>query len=205
MPATEPAVWGTCRFCGAAVRPGAANCTLCGEGSPIPAGALASAPAPVRRRVRLTHGLRTLIVVVAAVGLAYLMISTALSGPPNVVDPLTTSGVYTIGPGNYTLISGDVTGGDFVVGNFTTIDPAGTQIVVNIYNSTEWALYGTGAAALPAYNLSAEASGRIIFTPLYTDTFYFVFSNPYPPSSHLAVTVYVTTEYESNVGDDGFG
>jgi len=32
-----------------------------------------------------------------------------------------------------------------------------------------------------------------------------VFENPYAPSTHLSVTVYITTEYESNVGDEGFG
>ncbi|MGP8110175.1 MAG: hypothetical protein ACLQD9_05645 [Thermoplasmata archaeon] len=205
MGTIEPGSWANCRYCGAAVRPGAAKCGICGEGSPVPAAELANAPKAVRRRIRLTHGLRSMIVIAAAVGLAYLMISTALSGPPNVVDPLTTAGAYTIGAGNFTILSGNITGGDFVVGNYTTIAPMGTEITLTVYNSTEWGLFVNGSAATPAYSIAPTASGRLIFSPLYTDQFTFVFTNPYPTSSHLTVRVYVTTDYESNVGDDGFG
>ncbi len=205
MAATGPEAWGACRFCGAAVRPDAAACGICGETSPIRAADLATAPPRVRRRLFLTHGLRTLIVVTAAVGLAYLLITTALAGPPVVTDPLTTSGTYTLGAGNSTVLQGNITGGDYVVGNFTTVRPAGTEISVAVYNSTEYARYFARDPATPAYTINDSAAGRIIFSPLYTDFFTFVFTNPYPVSSHLNVTVYITTEYESNVGDDGFG
>ena len=61
------------------------------------------------------------------------------------------------------------------------------------------------APATPAYSISPAPTGRIIYSALYTDEYYFVFENPYPVSSGLALTVYITTQYESNVGDEGFG
>ena len=42
-------------------------------------------------------------------------------------------------------------------------------------------------------------SGPIVFAAPYTDTFYLVFTNPYPASSGLKVTVYAATQYEPNV------
>jgi len=147
---------------------------------------------------------RALLVAGVAVGLAYTLISTALSGPPNVADPLTTSGTYTIGPGAYAVISGEVTGGDFVVGNYTTVAPAGASLAVAVYNATEWTRFANGAPATPAWSIPAQPAARIIFSAPYTDTFYFVFENPYPASSPWNITAYVVTQYESNVGDDGF-
>jgi len=205
MASTDPNAWGACRFCGGAVRPGAKACGICGAASPIPASELATAPPRVRRRLFLTHGLRTVIVIAAAVALSYALVSDALSGPPAVADPLTTAGAYTLGPGNFTALNGEITGGDYVVGNFTTVDPAGTEIAMAVYNSTEWPLFLSGGSAVASYAINPQPSGRIIFSPLYTDSFTFVFTNPYPASSHLSVRVYVTTQYESNVGDDGFG
>jgi hypothetical protein len=205
MATVNPNAWGACPFCGAAVRPGAAACSMCGDRSPIPASQLANVPRHVRRRLILTQGFRALIVIAACIALAYALITTVLAGPPVVADPLTTAGTYTLGPGNSTYLAGAITGGDYIVGNWTTVAPAGTLITMSVYNSTEFPLYLSNDAATPDYSINATASGRIIFSPLYTDTFTFVFTNPYPESSHLNVTVYITTEYESNVGDDGFG
>lgn len=204
-PSTPDPTWGVCRFCGVAVMAGASRCGICGAADPLPAAEVARAPRPVRRWVRLTHGLRVMAVVVVVVGLAYALISAELSGPPKVPDPLTTSGVYTISAGRYYLLTGEVTGGDFVVGNYSTLVPGGSSLEVAVYNSTEGSVFVNGTPAVAAWSLPAEPGGRIIFSAPYTDTYYFVFENPYPSSSQLNVTAFIETEYESNVGDDGFG
>ncbi|MGP8078299.1 MAG: hypothetical protein ACLQD8_04060 [Thermoplasmata archaeon] len=204
-PPPEPAPWGSCRFCGVAVRPEALTCGICGADGPIAAGGLASAPRTVRRRVRWTATLRTLIVIGVAVGLAYTLIDAVLTGPPSVADPLTTSGVHSIPVGSVFVLSGDITGGDYVIGNYTTIDPAGLSLAVAVYNSTEWSALGLGRGAVSAWSSPPQPAGRIIFSAPYTDSYYFEFTNPYPTTSGLNVTAYITTEYESNVGDEGFG
>ena len=140
------------------------------------------------------------------VGLAYAIVSAVVEGPPVLVgDPLTTQGAYTIGPGNLTSISGEITGGDYVIGNYSSIQPVGTNIGLSVYNSSGWATFQSGGAATPAWSPPPSPGGRIVYSAPVTDTYYFVFSNPYPVSSHLTVEVYVTTTYESNVGGDGFG
>lgn len=204
-PSVDPRPWGACRYCGVATPAGAVACTLCGAAEPVGARELATAPRAVRRRIQFTGGLRALIVVAVAVGLAYTITAAVLSGPPVAPDPLTTTGTYTLGPTQYKVIDGEVSGGDYVVGNFTTVHPAGTSVRLAVYNASEWGRFVNGSAAVPAYALGANASARIVFTATYTDTFYFVFTNPYTPSSDLNVTVYIATQYESNVGDDGFG
>ncbi len=201
--ATSATTWGVCRFCGTAVAPGATECGLCGEGRPIPAGGLSGAPRRVQRRVALMNWLRALIVVGVGVGLAYAMIDAVLTGPPNVPDPLTTSGTYTVGPGWEGFLYGEVTGGDYVVGNFSSIHPFDAEIAISAYNASQWKLLATTGTGTPAWSTPAEGSGRIVFTALYTDNYTFVLTNPYPVTTHLNITVYVSTTYESNVGDDG--
>jgi len=203
--ASAEGVWGACRFCGTAVRPGAGACELCGADRPIPAAALPTAPVRVRRRIVLTNRLRALIVVGAAVALAYALITTALSGPPNVPDPLTTTGTYVVGPGVLAILSGEVTGGDYVVGNFTSLAPYGANVTISVYNQTGWTRLVANGTGEPLWSTPSEGAGRIIFTAEVTDTYTFVLTNPYPSASHLRITVYVATQYESNVGDDGFG
>ncbi|HTW76527.1 MAG TPA: hypothetical protein VMG14_02020 [Thermoplasmata archaeon] len=204
-PAVDPATWGACRFCGVAVAPGAAKCGICGAEDPLPASALPTSDRRVRRRLRLTGALRTVIVVTVAVGLAYTLIAAVLQGPPIVADPLTTAGTYALGPGNFTVIAGNITGGDYVVGNWTSLNPPGMDIGIAVYNQSEydWFQYGQGSPG-SEWNNTPSASGRIVFSAAYTDTYYFVITNVVPPSAHITVDVYVTTEYESNVGDDGF-
>jgi len=204
-PSDPPAPWGSCRFCGVAVPAGATRCGICGADGPVPAGRMPGAPRSVRRRVRLTSALRVLIVVVVVVGLTYTIVGAVLSGPPNVPDPLSTSGSHVIPVAGVWVLSGEITGGDYVVGNFSTIDPVGLSVVVSVYNESQWAVRSGGGDATPTYALPAEASARIIFSAPYTDTYYFVFANPYPAASELNVTAYVVTQYESNVGDDGLG
>ncbi len=203
-PPPNPATWGECSFCGVAVPPAATQCPICGADAPIRATAIATAPKPVRRRLRLTATLRTVIVIAVAGGLAYTLIAAALSGPPVVADPLTTAGMYTLGPGNFTVISGNITGGDYIQGNYTSVSPPGIDISVSVYNSTEysWFTNGTGNPGVQ-WNNTPTWDGAIVFAAPYTDTFYFVFTNPLPLSSGITVHVYIATTYESDVAEDG--
>jgi len=200
-----PGTWGSCAFCGVAVAPGASKCEICGAERPVAAGRLASAPVSVRRRIRWTAALRTLLVVGVAVGLAYTIVDAEITGPPNVPDPLTTAGVHTIAPGQEYVLAGNITGGDYIVGNYTTIDPAGLSLAVAVYNQSNYDLLSAGQPSESSWSAGASPAGRIIFSAPYTDMYYFVFTNPYEPPSPLNVTAYITTEYESNVGDGGFG
>ncbi|MCI4365691.1 MAG: hypothetical protein L3K10_06495 [Thermoplasmata archaeon] len=187
-----------------AVPPGAATCGICGAGDPIRASEIPFVSKRQRRRLRATGVFRSLLVIGVALGLAYTMVSLVLTGPPTVADPLSTSGTYALGPGNSTVISGEITGGDFVIGNFSTTDPVGLNLMVSVYNSTEWPSVVRGEAVSPQWTLGPTPAGRIVYSAPYTDTFYFVFTNPYPASSHLSLVAEITTQYESNVGDEGF-
>lgn len=149
--------------------------------------------------------LRTFIVVALVVGLSYTMVSLVVTGPSNVPDPLTTTGTYTIGAGNFTVLSGEITGGDYVQGNFTTTDPAGTNLGVSIYNSSQWVQFVGGQDPAPQWSTGPSDAGLIVFAAPYTDTFTFVFSNPYPAATNLTIQAYIVTTYESNVGTGGFG
>lgn len=209
MAATEPrpprGTWGACRYCGVAVPTGADQCPLCGAGRPLGAAEIPVAPPAVRRRIRLTGYLRSIIVLVVVVGLTYAMVSAVLQGPPVLTgDPLDTAGTWTIGAGNFSVLSGAITGGDYVLGNFSSVQPAGTNIGLAVYNTTEWNAFVNGSAPTPKWSVSPTDAGRIIFSPVVTGTYYFVFENPYPASSHLRVAVYITTQYESNVAISGF-
>lgn len=201
-----PGTWGTCRFCGVAAPSGASRCPECGAADPLSPAELRAAPKPLRRRLQFTGFLRTFVVVAVVVGLAYAMVSAVLQGPPVLTgDPLTTQAGYLVGPGNYTEISGEITGGDYVVGNYSSFDPVGTDIVFVVYNSSEWSSFISGGTPTPTYTGGTSYSGRIVYSAPVTDTYYFVFANPYPASSHLTIGIYIATEYESNVGNDGFG
>ncbi|HXW67116.1 MAG TPA: hypothetical protein VEL82_04480 [Thermoplasmata archaeon] len=203
--APSPGTWGACRFCGVAVAPGAARCGICGAADPVPAERVPSAPASVRRRLRLTGLLRSVIVIAVVVALAYTLIAAAISGPPVVADPLTTAATYVLGPGNYTVIAGNITGGDFVIGNWSSVSPPGMNIAISVYNSSQFSYFITGQGSPGVqWNNTPTWQGRIVFSAPYTDMYYFVITNPLPAASHLSVAVYVATEYESNVGDDGF-
>ncbi|MGA8664731.1 MAG: hypothetical protein WB809_06690 [Thermoplasmata archaeon] len=206
MPASAPPdpTWGMCQFCGVAVAPGAKVCGICGAADPVPAALVARASKPIRRRIQMSGFLRSVIVIGVVFALAYSTVSVVLSGPPVVSDPLTTSGSYEIGPGNFTVIMGEITGGDYVIGNYTTVDPVGTNLDVAVYNSTLWTQFELGHDPAPLWTNSPGPSGRIIYSAPYTDSFFFVFTNPYPPTSDLRVTAFIVTQYESNVGDDGF-
>jgi hypothetical protein len=199
-----PGTWGSCSFCGGAVPPDARICPICGADRPVRAGELATAPKKVRRRIQVSGTLRTLIVIGACGALAYAMIGAVLSGPPVVADPLTTSGAYTLGPGNFTVLSGNITGGDYIQGNYSAMTPPGMDISVSIYNSSQWNWFSNGSGTPGTqWNNTPSYSGPIVFAAEYTDMYYFVFSNPLPVSSGITIEIYVVTEYESNVAEDG--
>ena len=144
--------------------------------------------------------------VAVVVALLYAIVPAVLEGPTVATnDPLTTAGTYLLEPGNFTVISGEMTGGDYVVGNFTATQPVGVDLALSVYNSSGWSEFvGTGSAT-PVWSLPSTDSGRIIYSAPVSDSYYFVLANPYPPSSHLAVRVYVVTEYEPNVTGGGLG
>ena len=155
----------------------------------------------VRRRTRLRwlKSLRSLIVIGVVGAIALAIAIPVLSGPPVLPDPLTLAGVYSVGPGNITYFGGAITGEDYIVGNYTVVNPFGASVGVSVYNSTEFASLAHTGVATPAWSATPLPNGRIIFAAPYTDTFWFVFANPYPPSSGIALHVYVTTNYETNV------
>ena len=204
-PSPAPAEWGTCPFCGVAVPAGAEKCGICGAAHPLSNAEVAAAPKRVRRWLGLTHAFRTLIVLAVVIGLTYAILSAVLAGPPSLTDdPLTTAGTYTIQPMNYTVISGEITGGDYVTGNFTTVDPVGVNIAVAVYNTSEWSEFTDGGNPTPLYTVNPTYNAQIVYAPEVTDNYFFVFTNPYPVSSHLAIGVYITTLYNANVANDGF-
>lgn len=197
--------WGTCRFCGVAVAPGASKCGICGAEHPLAAGEEATAAPRVRRWLHLTHAFRTLVVVAIIAGLAYAILSAEVTGPPVLTgDPLTTAGTYMLGPGNYTAIAGEITAGDYVTGNFTAVAPVGVNVALAVYNLSEWNQFSAGRSPTPLYSVSPVDAAQFVYPPIVTDTYYFVFTNPYPTSSHLSVGVYITTLYNPNVANDGF-
>jgi hypothetical protein len=131
--------------------------------------------------------------------LAYAIISPTISGPPSVSDPLTTQATYVIGPGNSSYLGGAITGEDYVVGNYTVVNPAGASIGMAIYNSSDFARYLNGQPTKAAWTVPPQPTGRIVFAAPYTDQFYFVFTNPYGGATGIVEHVYVVTNYQSNV------
>ncbi|MEM0128939.1 MAG: hypothetical protein QXG65_02065 [Thermoplasmata archaeon] len=198
-PAADPRAWGQCLFCGDAVPPGSATCPICGSDNPVRAREIPRAAPPVRRRLKALGGFRLALVVGAAALLAWAVITPVLQGPPVVADPLTQSGTYLIPAGNVTVLSGEVTGADYILGNFSVVSPFGLSVGMVVYNTTEYQHYREGIAAGNQSYLAPERDGRIDFVALYTDTFYFVFFNPYPPSTHFTESVFIETQYTPSV------
>ena len=198
--APDPAgAWRTCRVCGGAVPAEERVCPTCGQTTSVPTDQIAQLPRGPRRRVRAVQLARSAIVIAVAVGLAYALISAVWSGPPTFADPLTTRGTYTIAPGNFTYLSGWITGEDYIDGNYTVLSPVGTQLVFQVYNTTGFVNYVHHRAAMPQWNQTGPDKSGIVFAAPYTDTFYLVFANPYIPTSGITLTVYIATNYQSNV------
>ncbi len=191
--------WGTCTYCGDPYPPGGKRCPTCGNvgyvRGPDDARAL---PSKQRRRLRIVQGFRLFIIVGVVVLLSYLMVSAAITPPTTVADPLTTSGTWTIAAGNYSVLSGNVTGADYIIGNYTVMNPAGALIDFLVFNDTEFGVYERTGNATPVDEAGGASSAQIVFSAPYTDLFHFVWVNPYAPSTGLTLSVYVKTSYESN-------
>lgn len=193
--------WGSCSFCGDAVPPDAKICPTCGKEQGTPADRADRARSrPYRRRATALRWLRALVVVAIVAGIGWAIVSAEISGPTTYADPLTGAWTFTVPPGAWSLLAGNITGEDYVTGNFTVESPVAADVMVLIYNSSEFAAFYShekAQTAVPAY--SNVSSARIVFSAPYTDEFYFVFENPYASSSHLTEKIYVTTTYETNV------
>jgi hypothetical protein len=199
MPSDGPGAWRTCRICGGAVPFGESMCPTCGQSSSVATNEIARLPRGPRRRLRALQLARATIVIGVTVGLAYALISAVWTGPPTFADPLTTQGTYTIGAGNFTYLAGWITGEDYIDGNYTVINPVGTQLVFQVYNSSGFSDYVHHRPAKAQWDQTGPDRGAIVFAAPYTDTFYLVFANPYIPTSGITMTVYIATNYQSNV------
>ncbi|MCI4354898.1 MAG: hypothetical protein L3K06_05980 [Thermoplasmata archaeon] len=199
MVPAEPGAWRTCRVCGGAVPFNERICPTCGQSSSVATDQIAQLPRGPRRRVRAAQYLRAAIVVGVAVGLSYALLSAVWSGPPTFSDPLTTRGTYVLGPGNFTYLAGWITGEDYIDGNYTVTNPVGTSLVFQVYNASGFSDWFHHRPATPQWNQTGADSGAIVFAAPYTDTFYLVFENPYIPTSGITMTVYIATNYQSNV------
>jgi hypothetical protein len=194
-----PAAWETCATCGDAVPPGAAQCPTCGKFDPTRSREGGSSQPKVRRRLALHKWLRILLVVGVAGGLAVVMAQAAFTGPPRVADPLTGYWSYSVKPGGFAVISGQVVGEDYVIGNYTIYNPPGALAVFSVFNSSEFTLFTEHLPAQPVQPSLNESSGRIVFNAPYTDNFYFVWQNPYAAATGINESLYASTEYQSNV------
>ena len=199
MAAPDPAAWRTCRYCGGAVPPEGPICPTCGQNSTVATDQISTLPAPARRWLRVTQAVRVAIVLAVAAFLAYAIVGAAWTGPPTITDPLTTAATYTIAPGNFTYLSGAITGEDYIDGNYTIISPVGTQLDFTVYNASSFLEFYAGQPAVPQWNQTGPDIGTIVFSAPYTDTFFLVFTNPYLPTSGIVMTVYIVTNYQSNV------
>lgn len=194
-----PGSWGTCRHCGRAVSLAVGVCPSCGMSDVVTASQIPGLPKWHRRRVRLAQALRVAIVAGVAIALAVAVLDAVWTGPATYADPLTTKGTYTVGPGNYTVLSGWITGEDFIDGNFTVVSPVGTTIVFEVFNSTSYDQFVRGQTASPQWITTGDSASPIVFAAPYTDQFYLVFENPYNVGSGIVQSIYVATQYQSNV------
>lgn len=154
----------------------------------------------MRRRLLLLRTLRVLVVVAIVVSIGWAIISAEISGPTTFPDPLTGVRTLTVTPGGWSYFAGNITGEDYLTGNFSVMTPPGANVTVWVYNASEFGdflIHEVAHPAAPPYtNVSAA---RIVFAAPYTDKFYFVFGNPFPVGSDLTERVFVTTTYETNV------
>ena len=194
-----PSGWSTCRGCGRAVPASEVSCPTCGSTERVATGRIDELPTRPRRRLRLAQGTRVVIVLAVVVGLIAAIVPSVLSGPPVIPDPLTTSGTYTNPAGQFIYLSGAITGEDYVDGNYTILAPVGTQLIFQVYNSTGFPDFVHHLPAVPQWNQTGPDAAPIVFAAPYTDTFYLVFQNPYVPSSGISETVYIATNYQTNV------
>jgi hypothetical protein len=191
--------WATCSVCGGAVPPDTTMCPTCGQHKAIQESTIPHLAPRVRQRVRFLQVARVVLIVAVISGIGYDLGTSILAGPTTTPDPLTTQGTLNVSAGNYTYFAGAITGEDYIEGNFTVTYPVGVPIEFYVYNSTSFQQFVNGFPATPQFWSLNVTSSRIVFAAPYTDTFAFVFLNPYPPSSGINVKVYEDTTYQTNV------
>lgn len=143
--------------------------------------------------------LRIVLVSAVAIGLAGVMVLALYQGPPVAADPLTGTWTFHLAPGGSGYFQGSITGGDYVAGNFSVMAPPGALTTFLVFNATEFPLFESNVTATPALTNVPVNNGIVDFSPQVTDTYYFVFVNHYPASSGIRISVFVKTEYMSNV------
>ena len=178
---------------------GTTVCPTCGGQRALADQDIPKLPPRSRSRLRMLKVLRIVLVVVVVAGIGYDLGTTLLQGPTSFPDPLTTQGSLNVSAGNYGYLAGAITGEDYINGNFTVAYPVGVPIDFYVFNSSSFQQFVAGQPATPQFASMNVTSSRIVFAAPYTDTFSFVFLNPYPPSSGINVTVYEATTYETNV------
>lgn len=198
-PPRPPAGWRTCVSCGDALLAGDARCPTCGSDRVVQEGEVGTLPRSARYRFKALRNLRVLAIVVAILALGYVLVDAVRNGPPTYADPLTTKGAYVIPAGNYTYLSGNVTGEDYIVGNYSVVAPTGAAVGFWIFNTTEFVQFLHHQGSASQWTIAPQTSARIVWAAPYTDLFYLVWANPFPVGSGTNVTVYATTNYMSNI------
>jgi hypothetical protein len=198
VPDPHASEWGACALCGEAFPPNGKMCPTCGATEAVRPGATEALLPRTRRRYKLVRALRVFAVVVVILGLAWATLSGALTGPPTYADPLTTSGWQNVGPGNFSVLSGAISGEDYIQGNFTVENPPGAPLTLEVFNSTDYPYFTAHAPSIPLLVMNGSSEAFAFAAP-YTDTFYFVFVNSFGIWTGINLHVYVVTAYESNV------
>lgn len=156
-------------------------------------------PRRTRFRFLALRNFRVLAIVVAIVAVGYVLVGAVLTGPPTYADPLTTRGAHVIPAGSVTYLSGNVTGEDYIVGNYSVVAPAGVSVGFRIFNTTEFVQYLHHQGDAAQWSITPQTSARIVWAAPYTDTFYLVWTSPFPVASGTNVTVFASTDYMSNI------
>jgi hypothetical protein len=197
-PPIPPGVWGTCPTCGDATPPGSLKCPTCGK-ERAPGTPAVPTDRKVIRRLKIHRSLRMLVIIGLVIGLIVTLSLAVDQGPPVAADPLTGTWVYHLTPGNYSVFSGNITGGDYIDGNFTIVTPPGAFVLMEVFNSSGYGDFLSGRPATPVQAPINETSGLILFSPIVTDSYFFVWVDQYPVASHISMTLYAQTQYMSNV------
>ena len=128
-----------------------------------------------------------------------MLLGAVLTGPPSYPDPLTRAGVIHVPAGNFSYLMGSITGEDYIVGNYSVVAPAQANVTFQVFNQSQFVAFVHHQPTRSVWSVAPVSNARIVFAAPYTDTFYLVWENPYPASSGVALNVYASTTYQSNV------